>query len=220
MYTVVVFLVFAGFLYAIDFVPELTLESKETEAELVVLPSPMPARDERAATTSTAPLVAEPVPTPQRVVAATVPESSVPTRITIDKIGVDVPVLTPASTDIAVLDRALLSGAVHYPGSGRLGENGNMLIFGHSSYLPVVKNDAFKAFNELSKLERGDTITVVSDTHRYVYSVETVGLSRAEETVIVLDANAPKLTLATCNSFGDEQERWVVTATLAFQTAR
>ena len=114
-----------------------------------------------------------------------------------------------------MLDRALLAGAVRYPGSGDLGTNANVLIFGHSSYLPIVKNKAYQAFNELGKLDPGSFITVHSETHRYTYEVQRVHLANAEETLIEFTSQEPMLTLATCNTFGAKQERWVVTATLA-----
>jgi len=143
-----------------------------------------------------------------------IPESPDPVRIVIEDIGVDTSVTNPASTDIAVLDRALLAGAVRYPGSGALGADANVLIFGHSSYLPVVKNKAYQAFNELQKLTPGARIMVYSDSHRYTYEVDTIRLANAEDTLIEFTASEPRLTLATCNTFGAKQERWVVAAGL------
>jgi LPXTG-site transpeptidase (sortase) family protein len=142
------------------------------------------------------------------------PELNVPVRIKIDRIGLDSTILTPASADIDVLDRALLSGAVHYPGSGLLGENANMLLFGHSSYLPVVHNKAFKAFNELGTLKKGDIVIVFSESHKFTYVVDNVLLSDAEDVLVRFDSPKPMLTLATCNTFGAKEERWIVTATL------
>ncbi len=141
-------------------------------------------------------------------------ELTTPVRIVIDDIDVDTTVLSPTSTDVEVLDRALLSGAVLYPGSGLAGESANMLIFGHSSYLPVVRNEAYKAFNELGELHDGDVVTVYSDTHTYEYTVRDVYLANADDAVIYFEADTPTLTLATCNTFGAKQERWVVTASL------
>jgi len=147
-------------------------------------------------------------------VALPTPQSRIPMRIVIDRIGVDSSVLTPSSSDITVLDRALLSGAVQYPGSVSAGNRGNMLIFGHSSYLPVVHNQAYRAFNKIGTLELGDIVRVYSDTHIYRYVVKSVRLANADETIIYFDTPVPTLTLATCNTFGAKQERWVVIATL------
>lgn len=140
------------------------------------------------------------------------PESYTPVSIEIESIELETPIIAPASTDIEVLDRALLSGAVHYPESAKLGDTGNMLLFGHSSYLPIVHNKAFQAFNDLSKLEPGDTITVSSATHRHVYQVKQVRLVEAGDAQVAFASDVPMLTLATCNTFGAKQDRWVVTA--------
>ncbi|HLD13946.1 MAG TPA: sortase [Burkholderiales bacterium] len=142
-----------------------------------------------------------------------------PSRIVIPAIGVDVAIENPTSTDIAILDAALLSGVVRYPGSALLGEDATMFLFGHQSYLPVVRNQAFKAFNGLQNLEEGDTITVSSATADYAYRVSSVTLTTAAEGVIELETGARKLVLSTCNSFGKKsEERFVVKADLISRT--
>lgn len=136
-----------------------------------------------------------------------------PTRVVIDAIGVDVAVLNPVSTDIDVLDEALLSGVVRYPGSALPGAEGNVFLFGHSSGLPVVHNQNFKAFNGLKDLTQGDLIEVESDGYTHVYRVATVRLTRAEEALVSFDTQGgARLTLSSCNTFGEKEERWVVEA--------
>jgi LPXTG-site transpeptidase (sortase) family protein len=141
-----------------------------------------------------------------------------PDRIVIEKVGVDVAIKNPSSTEIKVLDDALLGGAVRYPTSASLGEEGNVVIFGHSSYLPVVSNENFKAFNEIQKLERGDEIVVYGGGYAHTYMVDSVEKMKANEGTIPLDVTGHKLTLATCNSFGTPQDRFVVSATLVKST--
>lgn len=144
------------------------------------------------------------------VVEDTVPEA--PVSIVIPSIGVETPIINPTETSIAALDTALLSGAVRYPTSALLGELGTVYLFGHQSYLPVVKNQAFKAFNELQKLTAGDEILVYSATAVYTYRVSAVELVDANEALIALDITSRTLTLSTCNSFGEKSERYVVRA--------
>jgi len=135
-----------------------------------------------------------------------------PVRVVVKKIGIDTIIENPGSTDISVLDDALLSGAVRYPKSGLLGDNANLYLFGHQSGLPVVKNQAFKAFNGVQNLEAGDEITVYSNTAAYTYRVTSVKLVNAETALIPLDSGKKELTLSTCNSFGKNSERYVVTS--------
>jgi LPXTG-site transpeptidase (sortase) family protein len=141
--------------------------------------------------------------------------SEYPSRIVIEEIGVDASVSNPTSRDVAVLDAALLKGAVRYPGSGKLGERSTVLLFGHSSFLKLVHNPAFRAFNNLHKLSAGDEIRVESGTREYVYRVTSVRHVEVAEEVVRLETGGnPKLVLATCDSFGEESDRYVVEADL------
>lgn len=138
------------------------------------------------------------------------PEDAV--RIAIPEIGLDAHISNPISVDIGILDAALLTGAVHYPTSAKLGENGNVVLFGHSSYLPVVHNQAYKTFDGIQNLKVGETIIVYSASHTYTYSVASVSKVKAEEGVIPLQVSGRVLTLSTCDSFGVTSDRFVVTA--------
>src|SRR6185436_4311102 len=82
------------------------------------------------ATASDTSLVAAVVAAPPSVV---VPE--LPQRIVIPSIKLTAIIENPMTTDIETLDHLLLAGAVRYPTSAKLGETGNVVLFGHSSYL-------------------------------------------------------------------------------------
>ena len=178
------FFVLSTVLYSLDFYPEPKTVAKNTEQTGAV-----------AGAESTAQFPVE-----------------APVRIAIAKIGVDTTVGNPASADISVLDNALLAGAVRYPGSALLGQDSRMFIFGHQSYLPVVRNQAFKAFNGLQKLEWGDEILVYSDTAVYRYRVSSVEHASAKEDWVELEKNDRMLILTTCDSFGQKTDRYVVKA--------
>jgi LPXTG-site transpeptidase (sortase) family protein len=134
-----------------------------------------------------------------------------PTRIVIDKIGVDSLISNPLSTDVATLDEYLLQGAVRYPGSGLLGQ-GNMFLFGHSTGIKVVNNQAYKTFNGLKDLKAGDIIKVYGSSKFYTYSVATVTLVDDSQALVEFGNNKNMLTLSTCNTFGAKSERYVVEA--------
>lgn len=137
-----------------------------------------------------------------------------PTRVEIPAIGLKTTVANPTSVKVDVLDAALLKGAVRYPTSAELGQMGNVILFGHSSYLPVVNNKAYKAFNEIQNLTEGDKIYVYGEKQMYVYEVETVSQEDAKSAAIPLEVGEPTLTLATCDSFGEKTDRFVVVAKL------
>jgi LPXTG-site transpeptidase (sortase) family protein len=135
-----------------------------------------------------------------------------PVKIEISKIGLSVTVANPTSTNIEALDTSLLKGAVRYPTSAKLGEKGNVVLFGHSSYLPVVGNQAYKTFNGIQKLVAGDTVTVYSSGTAYTYRVRSMQKESANDAGINLAVTGKVLTLATCDSFGAKSDRFVVTA--------
>lgn len=147
-------------------------------------------------------------------VAAVVASPTLPTEITISAIDLRVAISNPTSTDTKVLDNALLKGAVRYPTSARLGEQGNVILFGHSSYLPLVNNKAFKAFDDIQKLNVGDEIVVNDGATAYTYAVESVAKATTEADSVPLSVIGSKLTLVTCNSFASHDDRFVVTAKL------
>lgn len=137
-----------------------------------------------------------------------------PTRVIINKIGVDSIVQRPISPNVDVLDEALTKGAVYYPGSGSI-ESGNIFLFGHSTGFQIVQNQAYKTFNDLDKLVAGDAITLFgTDGEVYTYSVQKVALVDADEAFVDFNKTGKRLTISTCNSFGAKQERWVVEAVL------
>lgn len=137
-----------------------------------------------------------------------------PTRIIISAIDLDLPVLNPQTRDIGELDEYLKDGPVRYMDSARLGEKGNTLIFAHTSHLPVVRNQMYKAFNRIPELTAGDTITVKGeDGKSYVYTVRSVRQADAEEATIDLSPTlGQKLTLVTCDTLTGKTARFVLEA--------
>lgn len=135
----------------------------------------------------------------------------IPQKIEIPKIGVSSIVQTPKSIDVSTLDTALAKGAVYYPGSGTLQE-GNMFLFGHSTNWKVVNNQAYKTFNDLDKLVKGDEINITSGDKKYIYLVTTVRRAAQDDVLVEFDKGTRMLTISTCDTFGKKQDRWVVEA--------
>ncbi len=191
----VVMLVTYALMVIIDFVPEpVTSNTDQSETEDVA--------------TTTLPTTTASTEV-QKVVEKIYPES-----IYFDSLGRGVKVLNPESSDLAVLDEALLNGVVRHPDSVDLSEEGNMLILGHSSYLPTVFNKNFQAFNDVQKLTWGDKIRVRTADTEYVYRVEKVYQAKASEVFVPDTPGESKLTLATCNVLGAKEDRFIVEASL------
>lgn len=201
-------------LYIADFYPEPITE--ETTADVAA-----------AADTAESELLAPESDGEMSPTATTTEESEVaafdrspyPVSITFDRLEKTVAVQNPQSRSIAALDAALLEGAVRHPDSADLVNTGNVFILGHSSYLPNVMNKNFQAFNGIQNLQWGDTIRVASADTEYVYRVERVYESPASAVMVPVDGTEAKLTLATCNSFGSKEDRFIIEANLVESVA-
>jgi hypothetical protein len=198
------FTVSFGLLSVFDFLPEpVTLEATTT----------LPAMSATAAAPLPAVVVTKPDVTPVAALLAAGGDA-LPQTITIDALDKTIKVLNPALDTIAALDAALLSGVVRHPGSATMAQEGNLFILGHSSYLPVVNNRAFQAFNGIQNLKWGDTIRLASNDIEYTYRVEKVYKAKASALTIPVAGTGKRLTLATCNSFGSIDDRHIVEASL------
>jgi LPXTG-site transpeptidase (sortase) family protein len=165
-----------------------------------------------AASNGTAVVSANSVVRASTVTSPVVTSAELPMKIEIPAINLSATIANPTTTNIEVLDQNLLGGAVRYPTSAKLGETGNVVLFGHSSYLPIVGNQAYKTFNGIQKLVAGDEITVFSSGTAYTYRVRNMVKESANDAAIPLEVTGKVLTLATCNSFATKTDRFVVTA--------
>lgn len=139
-------------------------------------------------------------------------ETAKPVKLIIDRIGVNTVVLNPESTDLDVLDENLTYGVVRYPKSGLLGENDNVYIFGHSTGLEIVRNQAYRALNDLEDLKVGDTVKIQSNNKEHLYSVTSVRTERDSQAVVKFNTGKRTLTISTCNTLGAKEDRHIVEA--------
>ncbi len=191
-----VFLASYVVLVALDFVPE----PKAMEIE-----KPLPTTDEDL-------FIEQSADNGFNLPVGNVEEPVLPSAIYIKKLDRTIPVLNPDSRDVAALDAALLNGAVRHPDSAALSQDGNIFILGHSSYLPTVLNKNFQAFNGIQDLKWGDIIEVTSAGNIYTYEVDKVFKASADNLTVPIAGEGRRLTLATCNSFGSKDDRFIVEA--------
>ena len=139
-----------------------------------------------------------------------------PAHISIPVAGIDLPVQNPTTRDVEALDAYLTDGPARYVDSAKLGEEGNVIIFAHSSHLPVVHNKMYQAFNAIPDLKAGDSITLTGENGTsYLYRVDDVAkASVADGTTLDLSpAQGKKLTLVTCDTLTGKSARFILTAT-------
>ncbi len=133
-------------------------------------------------------------------------------KIIIPKINVDIPVIYGVrSIDESEVLKALEDGVVNYGDSARPGENGNVVIVGHSSNNIFNKGRYKFAFVLLNRLEIGDTFHLQKDGQRYTYQVYEKKVVKPED-VSVLGARDKPATasLITCDPPGTSINRLVV----------
>ena len=135
-------------------------------------------------------------------------------KVIIPKINVDVPVVYDVGTnDEKAIQNALERGVVHYPGTAVPGQNGNVVVVGHSSNNLLNKGKYKFAFVLLNRLQVGDTITMQYGGKRYVYKVyETVIVKPTDVGVLGPTDKTASLTLITCDPPGTSINRLVVKA--------
>jgi LPXTG-site transpeptidase (sortase) family protein len=153
---------------------------------------------------------------------STVPSTSAmptgiePVKLIIPAANMNLPVQNPTTTDVSALDALLKNGPAHYVGSADLGQSGNLIIFAHSSHLPIVTNKMFQAFNNVPNLNAGDSITILgSDGKDYNYSVVSVVKADTNDgtTIDTSPSQGTNLTLVTCDTLTGVSARFVLTAT-------
>jgi sortase A len=135
-------------------------------------------------------------------------------KVIIPKINVDVPVVyNLSSNDEKAIQASLENGVVHYPGTAVPGQNGNVVVVGHSSNNLLNKGKYKFAFVLLNRLQEGDTITMQYGGKRYVYRVyEKVIVKPTDVSVLGPTDKTASLTLITCDPPGTSLNRLVVRA--------
>jgi LPXTG-site transpeptidase (sortase) family protein len=138
-------------------------------------------------------------------------KSYLPLSLEIPGYNINTIIESPSVTDVKVLDSALTRAAVYYPGSGTPGSN-NTLIFGHSTTFKVVRNKAYKIFNNLKKVPVGTLVYVRTQEGIHVYKTTKVQRVSKYTSWIEFKSKKTMLTLATCDGFGKASDRWVLEA--------
>ena len=138
--------------------------------------------------------------------------------LTIEKIKIfDAPVTANVdSSDGEVYQRALSGGLAHFRGTRIPGEDGNVLIYGHSAagdYAEKHQQDVVTAFTRLFKLNIGDEITIRIEDKELTYTVKKIKEVNPEAVDILYNGGSGKtLTLMTCSPPGLNANRLIVVA--------
>jgi len=133
-------------------------------------------------------------------------------EVIIPKINVEIPVVYGVNTiDESAIDAGLENGVVHYADTALPGQNGNLVIVGHSSNNIFNKGRYKFAFVLLNRLEIGDTFYLQKDGQRYTYQVYKREIVDPTNVAVLGPRDKPATaTLITCDPPGTSINRLVV----------
>jgi len=132
--------------------------------------------------------------------------------VIIPKINVEIPVVyDPAATNDSVIQQDLMNGVVHYAGTALPGQDGNLVIVGHSSN-NILNPGKYKfAFVLLHELQPGDTFYLQKGGKRYTYQIYKRQVVSPNDVSVLGTADKPATaSLITCDPPGTSNNRLVV----------
>ncbi|MBN2087759.1 sortase [Candidatus Peregrinibacteria bacterium] len=143
-------------------------------------------------------------------------------RIIIPKLGKSVPLVDMSTEHIEgenwvdlekQIQDGLREGVVHYPGTAKPGQYGNVFMTGHSSYYPWDPGQFKDVFALLGQLEPNDEFIVYYNQVRHKYRIYEK-LEVMPDNVEVLEQPKDKkiATLMTCTPVGTALRRLIIKA--------
>lgn len=146
-------------------------------------------------------------------------EGQIAGRIEIPTLSLTAPIIWSQSEDNNQIQKELLNGVIHYPGTAVPFFRGNSYITGHSSFYPWVKSDFKDIFKDLDRLKNGHEIIfhfslASGKTISAVYGVVSSEVVMPDDEKLFRDFEGYELTLVTCWPVGTDQKRLMVKAHL------
>jgi LPXTG-site transpeptidase (sortase) family protein len=133
--------------------------------------------------------------------------------IKIEKINVDAPVIYDQNVvNESAFLLALHNGVVHYPNTALPGQQGNVVIFGHSSGQWWAPGNYKFVFTLLDKVVIGDRIFLDYQGKRYIYKVYNTQIVQPTDLSVLNQGSSNILTLITCTPVGTSAKRLIVRA--------
>jgi len=140
-------------------------------------------------------------------------------QVTIAKLNVQAPMVWSQSADENAMLADLQNGISHFYKTAAPGQNGNVIISGHSSNYVWAKGDYNHIFKDLNNLQAGDTVTIKTIQHNgrvitYLYKITDKFVTTADDQRIFANTTDPTLTLSTCWPIGTSLKRLIIKAVL------
>ena len=140
-------------------------------------------------------------------------DKNAPPEVIINKINVKAPVIFDQKTvNEGSFQKALQHGVVHYPNTAMPGQQGNVVIFGHSSGQWWAPGDYKFVFTLLDKLVYGDIIFINYQGVHYIYRVSNISVVAPSDLTVLNQGGSNTLTLITCTPVGTSAKRLIIQA--------
>jgi len=143
-------------------------------------------------------------------------------RLVVPKLGKSVPLVYMGTEHIEgenwndlekQIQDGLRKGVVHYPGTAKPGQFGNVFLTGHSSYYPWAPGGFKDVFATLGKLEVGDRYYVYYNQIKYAYEIVDKREVQPSNVTVLEQPHDKKIsTLMTCTPVGTTLRRLIITA--------
>ena len=134
----------------------------------------------------------------------------------IQKLGLEVPLIFAESIEIKDMKQDLKNGVVVYLGSSLPGQEGKLIVLGHSAPpgWPKIRYDW--VFSKLGELEAGDNVLINFNHYQYSFKVINKVFLEKGQAIPESDSNSPKefLYLVTCWPPGKDFKRLVIESEL------
>lgn len=148
----------------------------------------------------------------QPIDGLTIDTSATP-EIIIPKTNAKAPIVfDEPSHDETKIQQALKKGVLHYGNTAEPGQNGTVVLFGHSSGQIWAPGNYKFVFTLLSKLQNDDKIIIDYKGTRYIYKVKNTKIVQPNDFTILNQTDTPTLNLVTCTPAGTSKYRLVVQA--------
>ncbi|MEI7621759.1 MAG: sortase [Candidatus Moraniibacteriota bacterium] len=142
-------------------------------------------------------------------------EAMTTVSVEIEKMGVSAPMIW-SKTDVE--DKMLAdleSGLAHFVKTASPGQNGNMIVSGHSSNYLWAKGGYNHIFEKLNDLQAGDRVTIKAVQRNgrmfeYEYKITEKYVTAPDDEKIFANTPNPTLTLSTCWPLGTSLRRLIV----------
>lgn len=146
-------------------------------------------------------------------------DTKISVEIEISRINVLAPMVWSKNENEKDMLSDLENGVAHFFKTAAPGQNGNMIISGHSSNYIWAGGDYNHIFKNLNNLEKGDLVIVKTSQKNgrviaYRYKISDKFITAPNDAEIFENTANPTLTLSTCWPIGTNLKRIVVKAAL------